>query len=175
MFSRVFARACAATAFAGLAAVVGAGIANAASASAPQVDGNRISVTFTLDEGQYLDTCAAVATPVSHAPQLADRFQNGVGIRAIVDSISDPNIHVIGIAAPVPLINNPQTVSKGNIPSNVYSVVTACANGGDTKVQISPVIVVGAPLDAAIGSVQGGSSQENFGAMSSIITGSLGG
>lgn len=178
MFRRTVSRATAVTAFAAATFIAGAGIASAATAGTPAIDGNTVSVQFTLDEGQIADACAAVLSPTATAPQLAARFESGK-VEDIIKTLSDPNLTVLKDGFTNQPVTFPSlaakttTVRATDVPSNVYSLVTACANGGKAKVNVTPAIMVGNPIEAAIGSIQSGSSQDNLGAMSSMLTGTL--
>lgn len=178
MFRRTVSRAATVTALAAATCIAGAGISSAATAGAPAVNGNTVSVEFALDQGQLADACAAVLSPTATAPQLAARFESGT-VEDIINTVNDPNLKVLKDSFTNQPVTFPSlaarttTVRATDVPSNVYSLVTACANGGKAKVDVTPAIMVGNPIEGAIGSIQSGSSQDNLGAMSSIITGTL--
>lgn len=178
MFRRTASRATAVTALAAATCLAGAGVASAATSGAPTVEDNTVSVDFTLDQGQVADACVAVLSPTASAPQLAARFESG-NIQDIVKTINDPNLKVLKDSftnQPVTLpslVARTTTMTATDVPSNVYALVTACANNGDAKIKVSPALPVGDPIGIVMGSIQSGSSQENFGAMSSLITDSL--
>lgn len=180
--TRRVSRALAVTTLAAATTFAGAGIASA-TATEKSVDGNEVSVTFALEDGQVLDTCGAVLSPTASAPQLAERFTGDINLEEVLKTLNDPNLTVLKTGGPVAspvallsLLTTEMTVSANNVPDNVYSLVTVCLNpGGKVAVDVDPGLLVGNPVNAVLGSLQSGSSGENLGALSTVITGSLGG
>lgn len=177
MFSRFRTRVAAVAATSALAlgaSALGAGAANATT-NEHSVDGNDVSVTFTLESGQAFDTCAAALVTSAKAPTITEQFTD-LNISAIVDLLSGSNPDVIplrdGIGIPSAVLPLNRTISASDVPSNVYTLITIC--GSDGKPSVNPAVIVGNPVEAGLGSIQSGSSGENLAAASASLPTLLG-
>ncbi len=161
--------------------VAGAGAAMATTHDS-SVDGNTVSVTFTLDEG-FLDgdTCGAVLTPTAAAPALAQRLADG-DVRAIIESlVNDESVTVLyedgvldtpfaTLAAIGEAGKSTATVSASDVPSNVYALVSVCLSDSSNP-NINPFLLVGDPMEAVMGSVEMGSSNGGLDTASALLEG----
>lgn len=179
MTNRTFARSAAVLGAATALTIAGAGAA-AATTNTSAVDGNRVSVTFTLESGQLGDTCGAVLTPTSAAPALAARLADG-NILDIIDTlINDDNVTVLrdGLLPTTilaPLVNPSGTVTATDVPSNVYAVVSFCLSD-PSEPRIDGPVLVGDPVEAIQGSLSGLSSDgDALGTLSAVLGGDGGG
>ena len=152
-------------------ALAGAGIASATT-SESSVDGNTVSVTFTLEDGDLADACAAVLVPPAAAAELLGTLGGDAGgeteglapaalpapgdiIGGLLAPLKDvPGVVILkGDLLPYALLVGPGdegTVSADDVPSNLYLQATFCASDlGDESFApaVSPVLV-GNPLEA---------------------------
>ncbi|HHX86513.1 MAG TPA: hypothetical protein GX694_14570 [Actinomycetales bacterium] len=148
--------------------VAGAGAAMAATAT-HEIDGDTVSVTFTRESGDgALKGCAAVVTPVASAADVAAELKKAsdFDLSAIQNLLAgETDAEIVGVTVLVPLANESATVST-TVPANFYSLVTYCV--GESP-QISPLVMVGGPLEAIQGSVSTMSSGDSLGAMSTLL------
>ncbi|MFN3340494.1 MAG: hypothetical protein ACK40Z_12415 [Dietzia sp.] len=150
--------------------IAGAGAASAATASAPVVNGNTVSVTFEKDLLIDVDTCVAAVVPTSSAPALVAQLEavSNLNLDAISDLVSGNSgvtfLYTSGLF-PTPIANvtlGDVTVSA-TVPSNVYAVVTYCVIGGS---DIAGPVLVGDPAEAIQGSIGGLSTEDTLGTLS---------
>lgn len=118
------------------------------------VDGTTVSATFTVEPGQWIDTCAALLAPSGKASEIADRLTSGDLSDVVGTADRDPSVialraGAIPVAAPTGL--GPATIRAADVPPNVYSLVTVCLS--DRTPEIAPFIMVGDPLSAIGGSL----------------------
>ena len=171
-FARSARRAAAVSAVAAGLVVAASGAAHATTPSAPAVDGNTVSVTFTLDTGQLADACGAVLTPTAAAAGVADRLTNGdlSELLGIINGESDTIVLKDGAlpVAPLALVGKPSaTVTASDVPSNLYSLVTVCMSNRTPK--ITPFVPVGDPFSVITGSLGTASEGDNLTAGSSLL------
>ena len=185
--ARTFARSAAVLGAATALTVAGAGAAMAATAHSHEVDGNDVSVTFTLD-GKFLngDACGAVITQVADAAGVAAQFAQATSEGSLLGVLNtlanNKSVHVLTesgtlLGSPIAALGSigglgktSATVEVRDLPSNFYALVSVCASEPKSP-QINPFVMVGNPLEAAMGSVESGSSGDSLGTMSSIIGG----
>lgn len=175
--------------FARSAAVIGAataltlaGASAAMAATSHEVNDTLLSVTFTKDSWFDGSLCFAAVVPTAGAAGVVEQFQGAASgnVQDIFDLIS-------GNSAVTPLTTDSSgngngvsvvSVIAGNnsvyadLDPNVYTLISKCT--GDDPV-INPAVVVGNPVEAVMGSVQMGSSEDGLGAMSSILSSGMGG
>lgn len=178
--TRTFARSAAVIGAATALTLAGAGAAMAATSH--EVNDTLLSVTFTKDSWLDSSLCFAAVVPTAGAAGVVEQFQGAASgnIQDIFDLIS-------GNSAVTPLTTDSSgngngfsvvTVIAGNnsvyadLDPNVYTLISKCT--GDDPV-INPAVVVGNPVEAVMGSVQMGSSEDGLGAMSSILSSGMGG
>ena len=178
--TRTFARSAAVIGAATALTVAGAGAAMAATSH--EVNDTLLSVTFTKDSWFDGSLCFAAVVPTAGAAGVVEQFQGAASgnIQDIFDLIS-------GNSAVTPLTTDSSgngngvsvvSVIAGNnsvyadLDPNVYTLISKCT--GDDPV-INPAVVVGNPVEAVMGSVQMGSSEDGLGAMSSILSSGMGG
>ncbi|MCT2097002.1 hypothetical protein AB6N35_09700 [Dietzia cinnamea] len=143
----------AATALAAGLTVAAAPVASAAT-STHAVQGTTVSATFTVEQGQLFDTCAALLAPSGKTPEIADRLTSGDLSDVVGSADRDPSVialraGALPVAAPTAL--GPATVRATDVPPNVYSLVTVCLS--DRQPEITPFIMVGDPIAAVGGSL----------------------
>ena len=177
---RTFARSAAVIGAATALTVAGAGAAMAATSH--EVNDTLLSVTFTKDSWFDGSLCFAAVVPTAGAAGVVEQFQGAASgnVQDIFDLIS-------GNSAVTPLTTDSSgngngvsvvSVIAGNnsvyadLDPNVYTLISKCT--GDDPV-INPAVVVGNPVEAVMGSVQIGSSEDGLGAMSSILSSGMGG
>lgn len=162
--------------------VAGAGAAAAATAVDSKVEGNSVSVTFTLEEGKVLDgdTCGAVLAPTSEAATIGARLASGT-LETILETLtSDPSVTVltdditgfpaVGLGQFAGIGVTSATASAHNLESNAYALVSFCLSS--TEPTIEPFLLVGDPNEAIAGSLNGLSSDgDALGMLSSAIGG----
>lgn len=178
--TRTFARSAAVIGAATALTLAGAGAAMAATSH--EVNDTLLSVTFTKDSWFDGSLCFAAVVPTAGAAGVVEQFQGAASgnVQDIFDLIS-------GNSAVTPLTTDSSgngngvsvvTVAAGNnsvyadLDPNVYTLISKCT--GDDPV-INPAVVVGNPVEAVMGSVQMGSSEDGLGAMSSILSSGMGG
>ena len=148
-------------------ALAGAGIASATT-SESSVDGNTVSVTFTLEDGDLADACAAVLVPPAAAAELLGTLGGDASeptlldvpnLGGIIDGILAPLKNVPGVviledgALPFTTLagaGDEGTVSAEAVPSNLYLQASFCASelaDESFAPAVSPVLV-GNPLEA---------------------------
>lgn len=175
---RTFARSAAVLGAATALTVAGAGAAMATT-NTSNVDGNDVSVTFTLEDGDVADSCSAILTPTAAAAGLAAQLADGNVVDIIETLLNDDSVIVLkdGIGLPtaaLTLLNKSNTVSATDVPSNVYALVSVCLSDTENP-SINPFLLVGDPMEAIMGSIEMGSSGDTLGAASSLLTGEVGG
>lgn len=178
--TRTFARSAAVIGAATALTLAGAGAAMAATSH--EVNDTLLSVTFTKDSWFDGSLCFAAVVPTAGAAGVVEQFQGAASgnVQDIFDLIS-------GNSAVTPLTTDSSgngngvsvvSVIAGNnsvyadLDPNVYTLISKCT--GDDPV-INPAVVVGNPVEAVMGSVQMGSSEDGLGAMSSILSSGMGG
>lgn len=187
---RTFARSAAVLGAATALTVAGAGAAMATTHNY-EVDGNDVSVTFTLDGG-FIDgdACGAVITQVAEAAgvaaDLAEATDESNLIRLLNVLAENDSVHLLtedGLFTDRPIAalgtvgglgKTSATIEVNDLRSNFYSLVSVCMSA-PTKPVITPLVVVGNPLEAVMGSVESGSDAGNLAAGSTILEGALGG
>ena len=156
--------------------LAGAGAASATTA-APSVEGNTVSVTFTLEGTQAADACGAILAPTSAVPALTEAFANAdttAGLEALLRNLATNKDLVVlkgDLNAPfvTPSLFAPSlTVTATSVPSNVYALVSFC--GSDDEPTISAPLLVGNPVEALTGSLSG-LGGDAFGMLSSAMGG----
>ncbi|MBB1035826.1 MAG: hypothetical protein Q7T31_08970 [Dietzia sp.] len=142
--------------------IAGAGAASAATAAAPVVNGNTVSVTFEKDFLVDADTCVAAVVPTSSAPALLTQLEalSNLDLNAIsnlVNGFSDVTFLQTGglLPSPIASVTLTDVTVSATVQSNVYAVVTYCLIGGS---DVAGPVLVGDPLDAIQGSLGGLSS-----------------
>ena len=175
--------------FARSAAVIGAataltlaGASAAMAATSHEVNDTLLSVTFTKDSWFDGSLCFAAVVPTAGAAGVVEQFQG-----AASGNVQDIFNLISGNSAVTPLTTDSSgngngvsvvSVIAGNnsvyadLDPNVYTLISKCT--GDDPV-INPAVVVGNPVEAVMGSVQMGSSEDGLGAMSSILSSGMGG
>lgn len=178
--TRTFARSAAVIGAATALTVAGAGAAMAATSH--EVNDTLLSVTFTKESWLDGSLCFAAVVPTAGAAGVVEQFQGAASgnVQDVFDLIS-------GNSAVTPLTTDSSgngngvsvvSVIAGNksvyadLDPNVYTLISKCT--GDDPV-INPAVVVGNPVEAVMGSVQMGSSEDGLGAMSSILSSGMGG
>lgn len=178
--TRTFARSAAVIGAATALTVAGAGAAMAATSH--EVNDTLLSVTFTKDSWFDGSLCFAAVVPTAGAAGVVEQFQGAASgnVQDIFDLIS-------GNSAVTPLTTDSSGNGNGasvvsviagdnsvyaDLDPNVYTLIAKCT--GDDPV-INPAVVVGNPVEAVMGSVQMGSSEDGLGAMSSILSSGMGG
>ncbi|WP_333618113.1 hypothetical protein [Dietzia sp.] len=158
---------------------LGAGLAVPAAANAvtnsSAVDGTKVSVTFSLEQGEVSGNCYAALAPTAIAPQFIEQVTGGLDRAAAYALFTRDDVTTLKTGGRLPLptavlfpaASPSVTLSASDIPANVYSLVTYCV--GDTAPGVDPTVVVGNPADAVLGSIQAGSSQENLAAASASL------
>ena len=183
MTPRTFARSAAVLGAATALTVAGAGAAMATTHNS-NVDGNDVSVTFTLDGGLLdSDACGAVLAQTSEAASVAAEFVGAVSEGSLLSVLRTLNnndsvtvlktdgILIDSAVAPLTLANRTNTVYAEDVPSNTYALVSVCVSE-PTKPTINPFVIVGDPLEAVMGSVDSlSASGDGLGAMSSMLGG----
>lgn len=145
--------------------VAGAGVAAATTADS-SVDGNTVSVTFTLDGGFLdADACGALLAPTATAATLAGQLAtaNDTNLLTTLQAISEaPGVELLKtngypVVALVAAggVGVDSATASATVDSNVYALVTYCAS--DDAPGINPFLIVGDPLEAVMGSVASGS------------------
>lgn len=147
-------------------ALSGAGVAAATTPNA-KTSGTTVSVTFTVDANQPIDACAAAITPIAHTASLLDKIR----LLDVAKLTGDNEIKVLGgatgpLAAPTAF--GPATVSLPNVQANTYTLAMFCASWGTYRQQ---QIVVGDPIQAALGSLGTMSAGDNLTSGSALLTG----
>ena len=157
---------------------LGAGAGAAMAATTHEVEGNLLSVTFTQDHWLDGALCFAVAVPTAGAAGVVSQAQDAAtgDIRALFDilkgdtAVTTLTTNESGDGTGVGLIS--VAVGKNTVYAeldpNVYTLITKCTLEDP---EINPAVIVGNPLEAVMGSVSMGSSEEGLGAMSSILQG----
>lgn len=156
--------------------VAGAGAASAASTHTTQVTGNDVSVTFKRD-GIGAIICGAVITQVADAAGIAADLATGNLAEAFESLLTNPAVKVLKTEDPIPwpTVSLPgllsDTVVVRDLDPNIYAVVSNCTL--DESPTINPFVIVGDPLEAVMGSVDGLSSGDGAGldTLSAVIGG----
>lgn len=139
--------------------VAGAGAATAATASDLVVEGNTISVTFEKDGLGDAATCVAAVAPAAEAATFAAKLADlsTLDLGAINDLITGDSVATFlrdgTLNSPIANVTFGDVTVSATVESGVYSAVTYCVPG---EPSITPLIVVGNPIDAALGSLGGG-------------------
>lgn len=164
--------------------VAGAGVAAAATTPTTNVDGNTVSVTFEWESDGILDrtdTCGAAAVEPAAAIDLATAFAGG-DLGAIFNSlINEPGVHIlyedgIIIDSPVVFLGDLKrsATMEAEVDTGVYTVVSVCGSTA-TNPKIEPVVLVGNPVEAVLGSVESFSAGgAGLGTLSSALGGGEG-
>lgn len=169
--------------------LAGTGAASAATTHASNVDGNTVSVTFTLDEDLLQgDACGAALTPTSAAAGLASQFaglEGSPGIRPLLEALlDDDNVTVLrseeGLGTPVVTLaavgeagKSSGTATAEDVPANVYALVSYCLS--DDEPTVNAPLLVGDPVAAVTGSIGTASAGGGLDTASSLLEGGLGG
>lgn len=175
-------RAAAGLAAAAALTVSAAGVAAATTADS-SVDGNTVSVTFTLDGG-FIDgdACGALLAPTSTAATLAGQLATATdtNLPATLQNISEaPGVELLKAnGSPAVVLGtlgdlglDSATVSA-TVDSNVYALVTYCSS--DDAPGINPFLIVGDPVEAVMGSIATGSEGDLLGTASAMLGGADG-
>lgn len=180
MTSRTFARSAAVFGAATALTVAGAGAAMATTHES-NVDGNTVSVTFELDSDAVIegDACGAVLTPTAAAAGIAAEFAAADGVadlRGLLNRLlNDENVTVL-MNGPLPTVVlggalgvgvTSGTVTAEDVASNVYALVSYCAT--DTAPTVNPLLLVGDPMEAVMGSIEMGSSNGGLDTASALL------
>ena len=182
MFSRIRTRVAAVAATSALAlgaSALGAGAAHAVT-NESAVDDNKVSVTFSLEQGEALTSCLAALVPTAIAPQFLGLITGPLDLdtarelftRDDVTTLRTGGLIPSPLAVLAPIVTPSVTLSADDVPSNVYTLATYCV--GDEAPGINPAVVVGDPVEAVMGSVEAGSSGENLAAASASLPTLLG-
>lgn len=155
------------------ASALGAGAAGAIT-NEHAVNGNDVSVTFALQPGEVTDTCVATLVTTAKAPTIAEKFTS-MNLTEILKLLAGDDPDVIPLktntgspaAVLAPFVTPTRTVTAKDVPSNVYSIVSYCLL--DTGTRIDPVVLVGNPVEAGLGSFEAGSSGDNLAAASASL------
>ena len=155
--------------------VAGAGAAAAAPASSPVVEGNTISITFENDGLGDVATCVAAVAPTAEAATFASKLAaiSTLDLGAITELLSGDTVATFlrsPLNSPIANVTLGDVTVSATVESGVYSAVTYCVPG---EPSITPLVVVGNPLDAALGSLGAMSSGEGAGldTLSSVLGG----
>lgn len=159
--------------------LAGAGAASATTHESA-VDGNSVSVTFTLDGGVVDgDVCGAFLAPTATAAALASTLTSGNISEALKALVGNEDVTVLredGFLTSTPFTTlgsvggtgkTSGTVGAEDVPSNVYALVSYC--GTDENPSINPLLLVGNPLEAVMGSVEMGSSNGGLDTASALL------
>ncbi|MGI9589437.1 MAG: hypothetical protein ACR2MR_14715 [Dietzia maris] len=133
--------------------IAGAGVAAATTADS-SVDGNTVSVEFTLESGEDGDTCGAALVPPTAGLTILnnlDTTEGASGLLTILDDLEGVQVLKNGSSPFVEM--SPETptdtVSASEVKSGFYGLVTVCLTTmSDPDIS---VITVGSPLDAISG------------------------
>ncbi len=156
--------------------LAGAGAASATT-STSNVDGNTVSVTFALEEGETVDACGALLAPTSEVPGLSAQFANAdtaAGLESLLQTLATNEDLVVlkgALNAPfvTPSLLFPSlTVTAADVPSNLSALVSFCAS--DSEPTVEAPLLVGNPIDAITGSLSG-LGGDGLGMLSSAIGG----
>ncbi|MGX1767658.1 hypothetical protein ACWIE7_05085 [Dietzia sp. NPDC055343] len=130
-------------------ALAGAGVASATTVD-HDVDGNTVSATFTLEEGESTDACAAALVPPTAVESIIKTINEGTGGIEDIEGFEGVTILKNGTLPGVALTTaSPSgTVTAKEVANNVYALITVCTN--DSKPSFKPV-TVGNPLDIISG------------------------
>lgn len=162
----------------------GTGIAAAATTASTDVDGNTVSVTFKWESEGMLDradTCGAAAVEPAAAIDLATAFTGG-NIEGILNGLlREPGVHIlyedgIIIDRPVVLLRDTKRSAtvEAELKTGVYTVVSVCSDN-PTEPKIEPMVIVGNPVEAVLGSVESFSAGgDGLGTLSSVLGGGEG-
>lgn len=164
----------------------GAGVALATTHTS-DVNGNDVSVTFELDGGLLDgDACGAVLAQTSEAAGVAAEFAGAVNqgnLLGVLTALNNNDSVIVlktdgllidSAVAPLTATNRTNTVFAEDVPSNVYALVSVCASE-PTNPTINPIVLVGGPVEAIMGSVESGSNAGGLGTLSSALGGEGGG
>ncbi|WP_010540242.1 hypothetical protein [Dietzia alimentaria] len=153
--------------------VAGAGAAMATTHT-NATEGNDVSVTFTLEAGELVDSCAAVLTPTAAAGDLAAQLADGDLEVLIAALLTNENVIVLknGVlpTAPLSLVNPTGKVTAQNVPSNVYALVSVCGSDPSNP-EVNPFLLVGDPMEAVMGSLEMGSANGGLDTASALLGG----
>lgn len=176
MFSRFRTRVAAVAATSALAlgaSALGAGAANAVT-NESAVDGNDVSVTFTLESGELGANCYAALVPTAIAPQFLGLITGPINEDTAVDLFTRDDVVTLNSdLTDLPtilltdILRESGTMSAEDVPSNVYTLATYCL--GDSSPGVNPAVIVGDPIEAGLGSIEAGSSEENLAAASASL------
>lgn len=163
--------------------VAGAGAAMATTHTS-NVDGNDVSVTFELEDGELGDACGAVITQTSEAAAVAGELAGAVNdtdlLRVLKALNNNESVTVlktdglildsaVALLAPIPESARSETVFVEGLPSNVYALVSFCTSD-PTDPTINPFLIVGNPMDAIMGSVDSlSASGDGLDTLSSVL------
>ena len=143
------------------AATVGLTLGGASAANAAVVQPDTIGNTVVAHVHDPLpgQTCIGLAVPPYAAldvvpPAIGGDLMDILGAVANRDDIHALHLDMWPLNPPMTLPGQPGTLIAENVPSNFYALTVICMGGGNTEPHIHPV-VVGDPLSAAGGSVQG--------------------
>lgn len=174
-----------------LAAASGLALAGAGAASATtsehDVDGNTVSVEFTLETADTTDTCGAALIPPTALAEIISKLGGGDLGNAFetIDAIQGVTVLKNGNAATVRLGEDATTgaVTATDVPSGAYMLLSVCLS--DPSDPGTDLITVGSPLDVIGGLSSGGlletgsallqgdegTGQLDFGTLSSALGG----
>lgn len=164
--------------------VAGAGAAAAATTATTNVDGNTVSVTFEWESDGGLDitdTCGAAAVEPAAAADLASAFAGGDIQNVLRGLVSEPGVHVLykdGLVLDTPFVVLGDLDRSGTVQAELetgtYAVVSVCSDD-PTNPNIDPMVIVGDPIEAVLGSVESFSAGgDGLGTLSSVLGGDEG-
>lgn len=135
--------------------LAGAGIASATT-STHETDGQDVSVTFTLEDGEAADTCGAVLVPPASGLSILTNLQSE-DPQDIFQALADAEDVVLlkGEASSMVSLNDATptgTVTATEVPNGMYALVAFCTSDLANISDLEPAMVlVGSPLDAISG------------------------
>ena len=133
-------------------ALAGAGVASATTFD-HDVDGNTVSVEFTLETTGTTDTCGAALIPPNALAEILSKLGGGDLGNAFetIDAIQGVTVLKNGNAAAVRLGEDAttRTVTATDVPSGAYMLVSVCLS--DLSEPGTDLVTVGNPLDIISG------------------------
>lgn len=136
-------------------ALAGAGVASATTVD-HDVDGNTVSATFTLEEGDDADACGAVLIPGQAALSIFEGLDIDLsdpnGLAAAIEKLEGAQL-LTGPTSPAATLSSlgakSATVSADEVPTGIYGLVSFCAS--DAENPGVDLVTIGNPLDIISG------------------------
>ncbi|MGW8591847.1 hypothetical protein ACWGLC_09105 [Dietzia sp. NPDC055877] len=136
-------------------ALAGAGVASATTFD-HDVDGNMVSATFSLEDGQLGDTCGAVLIPGQAALSIFEGLDidlsDPTGLAAAIEKLEGAQL-LTGPTSPVATLSSlgakSATVSADEVPTGIYGLVSFCAS--DAENPGVDLVTIGNPFDIISG------------------------